>query len=388
MPSDTIIDFETLLKPISPENPTGSDLREDFSPGSVLYQIKDARNAARTAERQASYSDDLEDGAGEYSRPDWKPVITLGQEVLAERSKDLEVAVYLAEALVREDGFAGLRDGLRLVRELIGRYWDGLFPTADDAEGMKDRVAGLGGLNAALSVPLRNIPVTQGREFGPFTLAQYQQAAELEKITDAAVKSQRIERGAVSMEVFDRSVRETSAEFFQQLLDDLQRSRDDFAAICTVLEEKCGADSDGDPLAPPSSEMRDLLEACHERIAAISRDVVASADAAVQSDGGGGEEADFGSSGNLSGVSPGHTGADRAIHTRDEAFRTLLRVADFFRKTEPHSPVSYALEQAVRWGRLPLPDLLTELVSDENVRDQMFKLMGIRTPGDSGDANP
>lgn len=388
MASDTVLDLETLLQPISAENPTGSDLREDSSPDSVLYQIKDARNAARAAERRASYADGLEDdgagASGAYSRPDWKPIITLGQEVLAGKSKDLEVAVYLTEALVREHGFAGLRDGLRLVWELIEKYWDGLFPAAEDVEGMKDRVAGLGGLNAAMSVPLRAVPVTQGREFGPFTLAEYQQAADLEKLADATLKSQRIERGAVSMEVFDRAVRETSPEFYQDMLDDLEQCRDEFAVICTLLEERCGTDSDGDPLAPPSSEMRELLEACHERIAAVARDVLAGANAL---EGGVPGDASLATGGALSLPLAGDTPVGRAIHSRDEAFRTLLRVADFFRKTEPHSPVSYALEQAVRWGRLPLPDLLTELIPDEASREQMFKVVGIRPPGDPGDAN-
>ena len=45
-----------------------------------------------------------------------------------------------------------------------------------------------------------------------------------------------------------------------------------------------------------------------------------------------------------------------AIRTREDAFRTLLKVAEFFRKTEPHSPISYTLEELVRRGRLPLAD--------------------------------
>ena len=63
--------------------------------------------------------------------------------------------------------------------------------------------------------------------------------------------------------------------------------------------------------------------------------------------------------------------------TREDAFRSLLQVADFFRRTEPHSPVSYALEQAVRWGRMPLPELLQELISDEAVRKDLFRRTGI-----------
>jgi type VI secretion system protein ImpA len=68
------------------------------------------------------------------------------------------------------------------------------------------------------------------------------------------------------------------------------------------------------------------------------------------------------------------------VETRQEAFQTLLGVADYFRRTEPHSPVSYALEQVVRWGRMPLPDLLAELVSDRSTREDIFKRTGIPQP--------
>ncbi len=75
----------------------------------------------------------------------------------------------------------------------------------------------------------------------------------------------------------------------------------------------------------------------------------------------------------------------RPVASRDEALQHLLRVADFFRKSEPHSPVSYALEQAVRWGRMPLPDLLKDLVSDDTVLAQVFKRMGIVRPDEGED---
>ncbi len=50
----------------------------------------------------------------------------------------------------------------------------------------------------------------------------------------------------------------------------------------------------------------------------------------------------------------------------------LTRIADFFRRTEPHSPISYTLEEAVRRGRLSLPELLTELLQDNSEARKMF----------------
>lgn len=73
----------------------------------------------------------------------------------------------------------------------------------------------------------------------------------------------------------------------------------------------------------------------------------------------------------------------RPVASHNEALQHLLRVADYFRKAEPHSPVSYASEQAVRWGRMPLPDLLKDLVSDQTVLGEVFKRMGIAQPEES-----
>ncbi|MGL5094640.1 MAG: type VI secretion system protein TssA, partial [Planctomycetia bacterium] len=75
-------------------------------------------------------------------------------------------------------------------------------------------------------------------------------------------------------------------------------------------------------------------------------------------------------------------GGGGALRSREDALRALQQIADYMRRTEPHSPVSYAVDQAVRWGRMPLPELLQELVDDDGSRKQMFRLVGIRPDDD------
>src|SRR5256885_12900644 len=123
MASSEILEFATLLEPIPGDTPTGPDLRADGSPSSPYYAVKDARSTARAAERQI-----VMDGEETGNVPDWRPVLQRGVKAMAEKSKDLEITAYLIEALVRLHGFAGLRDGFRLARELVERYWDGLYP--------------------------------------------------------------------------------------------------------------------------------------------------------------------------------------------------------------------------------------------------------------------
>src|SRR5262245_46957217 len=52
MASAAVLDLAKLVAAIPGPKPTGVDLREESSANSTYYAIKDARNAARAAERQ------------------------------------------------------------------------------------------------------------------------------------------------------------------------------------------------------------------------------------------------------------------------------------------------------------------------------------------------
>ena len=68
---------------------------------------------------------------------DWRPVFDLAVQALTEKTKDLEITVFLLEALVRRDGLAGLAAGFHLVRELCERYWEQLYPRATNGKSWR-----------------------------------------------------------------------------------------------------------------------------------------------------------------------------------------------------------------------------------------------------------
>jgi type VI secretion system protein ImpA len=350
-------------------------LREDRAPLSPYQLLKATRTAARAAERQAMM-DDPESPSS--IKADWGPILKEGPKTIAEKSKDIEITAWMIEALVRQNGFAGLRDGFRLARQLAEQFWDQLHPIPNE-DGMIHRVAALSGLNGvdgegALMWPISRVALTSGTSVGPYTKADYKQASDLEGITDPDKRSQRISRGAVSMEMFEKSASETPAQFFTELWDDLNQCIDEFEKLGAILDERCGTGSDGMPAAPPSSAIRTALSECQDIVRAVAKSIVEpeSMETAL---------ATTSANGGLSmgnGIDGGSI--QGRIQSRNEAFQALLRVAQFFKDTEPHSPVSYALEQAVRWGRMPLPDLLSELISDSGSREAVFKLIGIAPP--------
>ena len=76
----------------------------------------------------------------------------------------------------------------------------------------------------------------------------------------------------------------------------------------------------------------------------------------------------------------GAAAAPRALRTREDAIRQLEDIAEFFRKTEPHSPLAYTLTDAVRRARMPLPDLLAEVLPDSGARQAMLTMLGSGLP--------
>jgi type VI secretion system protein ImpA len=371
MASSPVLDFDTLLTPIAGDRPGGEDLRLDPSPASTYYAVRDARNAARAAERQA-----LVDGAN-GAAPDWRPVLKGGSKALAEKSKDLEITAYVIEALVRVSGFAGLRDGFRLARELVENFWDDLYPLPDD-EGLETRLAPLLNLNGedgegTLIRPILRVPLTEGSSVGPFACYQIQQAVALGQIKDEAVRTKRLQEGVVPLDSIQQAVAETPRSYFAQLLPDLTACQEELARLAQTLDEKCGEH------APPTSQLRKALDACRDvlfQVAEAKLPVEGPAEDAPPA------EADAPVNGAVA-AAPRAAGSGAALsadamQTRDDAFRLLLTVAEYFRRHEPQSVLSFALEQAVRWGKMGLPDLLGELVADPSSRGQFFLPVWLR----------
>ena len=368
MASEEIIQLDSLLQPISEDNPVGEDIREDSSPTSPYYSIKDARNAARAAERNNMF-----DGDSSEADDQWRKLLDLAPDILQNHAKDLEVASWYTEALVRRYGFQGMRDGFKLIHGLIDQYWDNLYPLPDE-DGVETRVASLTGLNGegaegVLIAPIRNIEITQGNEPGPFSFWKYQQALDVEKIIDEEAKADKASKLGFSNEDVERAVTESSEDFFVNLRDDITISIDTFKEIGSKLDEYCGIND-----APPISNIINILGDCLGAVNHIGKYKMPSDDVA---------ESDSAESIEDSAASSDSGGqvqqASGPVRSREDAFKKLIEISEFFRKTEPHSPISYILERAVKWGDMPLDDLMKELIPDSSARDFYGSLTGVKT---------
>ena len=64
--------------------------------------------------------------------------------------------------------------------------------------------------------------------------------------------------------------------------------------------------------------------------------------------------------------------------TREDMLRDLARIADYFRRFEPQSPLSLTLDEAIRRARLSWNELLEEVVASQDARNAMLVQLGIR----------
>src|SRR5580700_7599776 len=137
-----------LLAPISRDRPGGESLRY-----SITYErIKEAR-------REDADLPQGEEWEHELKVADWPLTIRLIREALAKKSKDLQLAVWLAEAMLHQEGASGLRETLDLIRELIEKFWDVLYPELEDGDA-ELRAVPLSwlGRSDALEIPVRLLP--------------------------------------------------------------------------------------------------------------------------------------------------------------------------------------------------------------------------------------
>ena len=367
-----VVDIDALLQAISDEAPAGTDPRSDSSPTSLYYRTKDARNAARSAERAA-----VEIGGA--PPVEWGTVAETAMEILASHGKDLEIAAWLVEALLRLEGFAGLRDGMKVITGVVAGFWESCFPELDE-DGVEGKVSAVAGLNGSGAVgtlvqPIRLVPLTHGSQWS-FSLWNYEQATDLSKVADAARRQERIDNGAVTMEQFMESVADTPASFFGETQAVIGEALAALADMSAAFDRVAGVD------APPVSALRELLEEISRSVGHFAADKLAAAtysatgeETAAESPAEGGEAGQPAAGGTAVAIRK-----TEGYQSREEALAELSRIAVYFRKTEPHSPMSYTLEDAVRRARMSLPELLVELVEDPAHLQRILLAAGIKPP--------
>ncbi|BDG73398.1 type VI secretion system protein TssA [Roseomonas fluvialis] len=370
-----VLDIDSLLAPLPTGEGAGEDLRPDYSPQSLYQRIRTQRNDARAGERAIDGGDP--DANPAAVQANWREVKKLGIECLGAKVKDFEIAAWMTEALVRLDGLRGLADGASVIAGLCEQYWDNGFPRLDDEDGIDGRGAPIGGLSGegadgTLMAAIRNYPLFRRGDGGECDLFTWQRSEETAALSDETRREARYKAGVPTFDSLQGEARGDTATL-RAAGDEARAAAAAWSAMDVAVTARFGAD------APSTRRVAEALAAIIDistRIAGAPAApeapgeegeamAEATGDAPVAGGGGGGA---------------GASGGPRVLRTRDDAIRALEEIATFFRKTEPHSPLAFTLDDAVRRARMPLPDLLAEVLPDAGVRRLMLTSLGIRVP--------
>ena len=348
------MDFDALLRPLA-----GNCCGEDLTFSALFDEIQEARRC-----------DDPSVSQGEWVRPlkeaDWPRVARLCEDALACRAKDVRVAVWLTEAVAKTRGFAGLADGYRLVAGLCETYWDEIHPLPDDGD-QEMRAGNLDWLVTQSRRIVRDTPVTDSMR-GRFSTADLESArnlaANLERNPQDAEFLMRA--APVTLDQFEAARRDTPREFFVRLAGEAETARLALEELERIVDARLGLDG------PGFDDLRQALIEVHDTLRRFGGDAPAptSQSRAVLP----------GESGRYLGGEPASGDAGPGpIVTRADAIARLREVADFFRRTEPHSPVAYLADKAARWGEMSLHEWLRTVVRDDGALSHVEELLGLVT---------
>jgi type VI secretion system protein ImpA len=343
--------WNSLMEPLTGSNPCGEDL--SFSP--EFDQIQELR-------REDDPAADYGEWQSSLKQADWPAVVESSAALLRTRSKDLRVAAWLTEGLVKTTGLAGLADGLEMTARLIACFGPALYPPAE-ASDQEQRIGAVTWLVTRMAHLVRQVPLSacQGSDFslndhGSAQLLQAQLQRQAESVPNLESR--------VTLEKISAAVRKTDRGLFVQWVGDVERCN----AALVHLENECdmlfGADG------PTFSPLMESMEAVRLLLQSIMREL--------------GLDAEDGATGGNA-IAPTEPAAISSgpIGSREQALAQLRQVAAYFRNTEPHSPVAYLADKAAHWGRMPLHAWLRSVVKDSGSLSHIEELLGLQGEGET-----
>lgn len=367
-----VIDLEAFLAPISDDSPSGASLKY----AGTHDEIKEARRADDSM-AQGSWQRELK-------IPDWRRVIELSTTALTTQTKDLQIAVWFVEALVKQHGFAGLRDGLKLVHGFHENFWETFYPEYDETD-LEGRANFLAFMDKQCAFALKEVALTnEGLSFNKFDESK---SFDIPENMDAleysqqerfrALQEQANEERRTTGDMWRKAKAATPRKFYEQVFFTLEEIVAEFTALDRTIDEKFGNQTPGlGALKKSIDEVRDAVKKITIEKREAEPDEITPETLSEDVSSGDGQSNGSSPSSSSSGQNFAQT-MGGAIRSRNDALKKLSEVADFFKQTEPHSPVSYLVSRAVRFGNMPLESVLQELIKDETVLSNIKETLGI-----------
>jgi type VI secretion system protein ImpA len=334
---------ETLLREISPERPGGEDLEYD----PAFNELN--RLAQRKPEQQFG------DTVIAAEEPDWRSVEKAAVALFG-RTKDMRVALHLVTAAIRTAGYDGFESGLAVMRGLVERYWESVYPLLDpeDDNDPTARVNLIEALTdrATCIAPLRDAAIVESRAVGKFSLRDVEASAAAGGETPP---------GVVGGATIDAAFLDAPVEGLRQRLEKIRAAVGHAKAIELAVTDYVGVGN-----AP---NLEDLVRTLNEASRVLT-------DRVARREGGGGETtvaetADGGGAIAFAGAPT--NSAPGQIASRADVVKAIQRICDYYAKAEPGSPVPILLDRARRLVDKNFIELLEDLIPAGADQFQVFR---------------
>ena len=326
------IDVEALIAPFDGDSPCGEDLEydPDFVELETLAKPKDEQQVGDAVI------------AGEAV--DFNDVGKRALELLG-RSKDLRIAVILAEAALHTEGFAAFGKVMEYIDRALDMYWDTVHPMldADDDDDPTMRVNAIRGLVGTDTVlrAVRWAPLTLSRGMGRFGL-RHVQVAEGE--TPPAADMDEVPTTAIINGAFA----DTDPEQMDGIRTGIAKSRDALKQLGKTLDARISSQS------PDLSALDKLLfkaqGAVNKALGGGEAEALAAGDDAPATTGGGGPR-------------PTGGGGGGAIASNDDVIRAIDRICEYYARYEPSSPVPLLMQRARRLVSADFMTIMKDMAS-------------------------
>lgn len=332
-------DPKPLLQPIAADKPCGDDLELTGALSALdEYQIFGQaafglgtleRDPDEPARREARKSD---------RPPKWPEIRNLSLEMLA-TSKDLRALAYLGAGLLQTNGITALFDVYGVAAQWLTDYWPDVYPRPEG--NLVARTSALDCLADPIAIidRLRRAPIVSHPKHGKVSLRDLEiLAGKVEPGKDARPEEVRV----------ITAFAETAIDELRQVRDSTGRATMALAAIEQRMRQEPAAEG-----APAFEGLSRLLG----RLEVVLRTELARHPSATPEETG------------AAALTEGEATARGAqalgaVQSREDAIRALEAVADFFRRSEPSSPIPLFVDRAKRLVSKDFLDVLADVAPE------------------------
>jgi type VI secretion system protein ImpA len=198
-------------------------------------------------------------------KADWNKVVALSVDALSQKTKDLQIAVWLTEALLITEAFEGFNAGLKTINGLIETYWENLYPLIEE-DDLEYRAAPLEFMNEKVSVTVKSLPITDPKAGDEITYQQWQESRTVGYETDVMNKygdvdevkkrkrDELIREGKMPADQVDGVISKCSVQFYESAAKHLMTARAELDRLNRLVDEKFGSQ------APRLSELGGVID--------------------------------------------------------------------------------------------------------------------------------